>query len=81
MEKYGKTAVFPRGIGRIGEIPYGRLRPDWGLKAQYYTAFEVHQCLFYSHVAKYSILRMAFFWSLSSFCILSAEPESITKSI
>ena len=27
-----KTAVFPGGYGRIGEIPHGRLRPDWGLK-------------------------------------------------
>ena len=32
VEKYGKTAVFPGGYGRIGEIPHGRLRPDWGLK-------------------------------------------------
>ena len=32
MEKYGKTAVFPGGYGRIGEIQHGRLRPDWGLK-------------------------------------------------
>ena len=31
LEKYGKTAVFPGGYGRIGEIPHGRLRPDWGL--------------------------------------------------
>ena len=23
MEKYGKTAVFPGGYGRIGEIPHG----------------------------------------------------------
>ena len=29
MGKYGKTAVFPGG--RIGEIPHGRLWPDWGL--------------------------------------------------
>ena len=27
-----KTAVFPGGYGRIGEIPHGRLWPDWGLK-------------------------------------------------
>ena len=32
MEKYGKTAVFPGGYGRIGDIPHGQLRPDWGLK-------------------------------------------------
>ena len=32
MEKYGKTTVFPGGYGRIGEIPHGRLWPDWGLK-------------------------------------------------
>ena len=32
MEKYGKTAVFPGRYGRIGEIPHGRLWPDWGLK-------------------------------------------------
>ena len=31
-EKYGKTAVFPGGYGRIGDIPHGRLRPDWVLK-------------------------------------------------
>ena len=28
MENYGKTAVFPGGYGRIGEIPHGRLWPD-----------------------------------------------------
>ena len=32
VEKYGKTAVFLGGYGRIGDIPHGRLRPDWGLK-------------------------------------------------
>ena len=32
VEKYGKTAVFPGGYGRIGGIPHGRIRPDWGLK-------------------------------------------------
>ena len=32
MENFGKTAVFPGGYGRIGEIPYGRIWPDWGLK-------------------------------------------------
>ena len=31
LEKYGKTAVFPGGYGRIGEIPHGRIWPDWGL--------------------------------------------------
>ena len=29
MEKYGKMAVFPGGYGQIGEIPHGRLWPDW----------------------------------------------------
>ena len=28
---FGKTAVFPGGYGRIGEIPHGRIWPDWGL--------------------------------------------------
>ena len=32
MEKYGKTAVFLGGYGRILDIPHGRLWPDWGLK-------------------------------------------------
>ena len=32
VEKYGKTAIFPGGYGRIVEIPHGRLWPDWGLK-------------------------------------------------
>ena len=31
MEKYGKPVIFPGGYGRIGEILYGRLWPDWGL--------------------------------------------------
>ena len=31
VQKYGKTAVFPGGYGRIGEIPHGQLLPDWGL--------------------------------------------------
>ena len=31
MEIYGKTAVFPGGYGRIGEILHGRIWPDWGL--------------------------------------------------
>ena len=31
MENFGKTAVFPGGYGRIGEIPHGRIWPDWGL--------------------------------------------------
>ena len=26
-----KTAVFLGGYGRIGEIPRGRIWPDWGL--------------------------------------------------
>ena len=26
-----KTAVFPGGYGRIGEILHGRIWPDWGL--------------------------------------------------
>ena len=30
MEIFGKTAVFPGGYGRIGEIPHGRIWPDWG---------------------------------------------------
>ena len=30
-KKYGKTAVFPGGYGRVGEIPHGRLRLDLGL--------------------------------------------------
>ena len=25
MENFGKTAVFPGGYGRIGEIPHGRI--------------------------------------------------------
>ena len=32
VENLGKTAVFPGGYGRIGEIPHGRIWPDWGLK-------------------------------------------------
>ena len=28
---FGKTAVFPGGYGRIGEIPHGRIWPDRGL--------------------------------------------------
>ena len=28
MEILGKTAVFPGGYGRIGEIPHGRIWPD-----------------------------------------------------
>ena len=32
VENSGKTAVFPGGYGRIGEIPHGRIWPDWGLK-------------------------------------------------
>ena len=32
MEIYGKMAVFPGGYGRIGEIPHGRIWPDWGLE-------------------------------------------------
>ena len=26
VEKYGKTAVFPGGYGRIGDIPHGLIR-------------------------------------------------------
>ena len=32
VENSGKTAVFPGGYARIGEIPHGRIWPDWGLK-------------------------------------------------
>ena len=32
MENLGKTAVFPGGYGRIGDIQHGRIWPDWGLK-------------------------------------------------
>ena len=32
VENFGKTAVFPGGYGRIGEIPHGWIWPDWGLK-------------------------------------------------
>ena len=31
VEIFGKTSVFPGGYGRIGEIPHGRIWPDWGL--------------------------------------------------
>ena len=31
VQKYEKTTVFPGGYSRIGEIPHGQLRPDWGL--------------------------------------------------
>ena len=31
MEIFGKTAIFPGGFGRIGEVPHGRIWPDWGL--------------------------------------------------
>ena len=27
MENFGKTAVFPGGFGRNGEIPHGRIWP------------------------------------------------------
>ena len=30
MENFGKTTIFPGGFGRIGEIPHGRIWPDWG---------------------------------------------------
>ena len=30
VEIFGKTAVFPGGYGRIGEILHGRIWPDWG---------------------------------------------------
>ena len=29
--KFWKTAVFPGGFGRIGEIPHGRIWPNWCL--------------------------------------------------
>ena len=32
METLGKTAVFPGGYGRIGDVPHGRIWPDWGLQ-------------------------------------------------
>ena len=31
VENSGKTAVFPGGYGRIGDIPHGRIWLDWGL--------------------------------------------------
>ena len=31
QEIFGKTAVFPGGYGRIGEILHGQIWPDWGL--------------------------------------------------
>ena len=31
VENSGKTAVFPGGYGRIGEIQHGQIWPDWGL--------------------------------------------------
>ena len=31
VEFFGKTAVFPGGFGWIGEMPHGRIWPDWGL--------------------------------------------------
>ena len=31
VDIFGKTALFPGGYGRIGEIPHGRIWPDWGL--------------------------------------------------
>ena len=30
MDFFGKTAIFPGGYGRIGDIPHGRIWPDWG---------------------------------------------------
>ena len=34
MENLGKTAVFPGGYGRIGEILHGQIWPDWGLNVR-----------------------------------------------
>ena len=31
VDFFFKTAVFPGGYGRIGEILHGRIWPDWGL--------------------------------------------------
>ena len=31
MDSFGKTAIFPGGYGRIGDILHGRILPDWGL--------------------------------------------------
>ena len=42
MENCGKTAVFPGGYGRIGEIPHGRIWPDWGLKG--YSCLNILVC-------------------------------------
>ena len=39
MENFGKTAVFPGGYGRIGEIPHGRIWPDWGLSFSFFVFF------------------------------------------
>ena len=40
MEKYGKTALFPGGYSRIGEIPHGRIWLDWGLKGLQWCIWE-----------------------------------------
>ena len=40
MDIFGKTAVFPGGFGRIGEIPHGRIWPDWGTRSN-----QVRRCL------------------------------------
>ena len=29
--KFWKNGLFPGRYGRIGEIPHGRIWPDWGL--------------------------------------------------
>ena len=57
MENFGKTAVFPGGYGRIGEIPHGRIWPDWGLKGyitnkQFFTEKDI--CI--PHSVQLSIL-------------------------
>ena len=31
VDIFGKTAVFPGGSGRIGEMLHGQIWPDWGL--------------------------------------------------
>ena len=31
MDIFEKTAVFPGGYDRIGEIQHGLIWPDWGL--------------------------------------------------
>ena len=74
MESFGKTAVFPGGYGRIGEIPHGRICIMAATFPRLY--FRLIELL----KLKISLILGEFVWYFVSYCHFSVQWSSNSSS-